>query len=433
MTPRRIGGRSAVPVAIPRVALGTAALLLLTVAAGCGPAPSGNATPSRPAPSSTASPSPSAASSARPTNSAPAFDPAAIQVSLETVTEIPGSPLGVVDAGDGSGRLFVVSQDGRIWIVKDGQRTERPFLDISDQITSGGERGLLGLAFHPGYPDDPHFYVDYTDAQGNTVVSAWTVSSDGNVADEASERALLHVGQPFPNHNGGDLVFGPDGFLYITLGDGGSGGDPQGNGQNLDTLLGKILRIDVDHPSGDKAYGVPADNPFVERDGARPEIWLTGLRNPWRISFDATTRDLWIGDVGQGAYEEIDVVRAGSGGGQNFGWNTTEGFHCFGSDNCDRTGLTEPVAEYTHDGNCSVTGGYVYRGHAHTDLVGGYFFADYCSGRVWAIDSTADEVREPTVVLESGRSISSFGEDSDGELYVTDLGGALLRLNASAR
>jgi glucose/arabinose dehydrogenase len=414
----------------------SAALAIVALAAGCGgPAPTPTGTGSAPAPSASGqSPTGSAPTSSPSTPSARPFDPASVRIELEPVADIPGSPLGIVNAGDGSGRLFVVAQAGQVWIVEDGRRNERPFLDIADQITTGGERGLLGLAFHPDFPDDPHFYVDYTDEQGNTVVSRWTVSSNPDVADAGSERVLLHVDQPFPNHNGGALQFGPDGYLYISLGDGGSGGDPQGNGQSLDTLLAKILRIDVDQPSGDRAYGIPPDNPFVDRSGARPEIWLTGLRNPWRMSFDRATGDFWIGDVGQGEYEEIDAVRAGSKGGQNFGWNTTEGFHCFRSSDCDEDGLTPPVTEYSHDGgNCSVTGGYVYRGEDHPELVGGYFFGDYCSGRMWAIDATENEVRESTVVLESGRSISSFGEDEAGELYLTDLGGALLRLTGSSR
>jgi glucose/arabinose dehydrogenase len=417
----------------PRVALFVAAVVSVAAASGCG-GPNPTATPQSAGPVASPTRSGSPADSGSPSSSATGrFDPDSIEISLEPVAEIPGSPLGVVTANDGSGRLFVLSQNGQIWIVDDGRRSDTPFLDISDQISSGGERGLLGLAFHPGYPDDPHFYVDYTDPQGDTVVSAWTLSSDANVADGDSERVLLQVDQPFPNHNGGDLVFGPDGFLYVSLGDGGSGGDPQGNGQNRGTLLGKILRIDVDHPSGDRAYGIPGDNPFVGEGRARAEIWLTGLRNPWRMSFDRANGDLWIGDVGQGSFEEIDVVRAGDGGGLNFGWNTTEGFNCFRSANCDQDGLTPPVTEYTHDGNCSVTGGYVYRGQAHPELAGGYVFADYCSGRIWAIDSSADEVREPPVVLESGRAISSFGEDEDGELYLTDHTGVLLRLNAATR
>ena len=408
-------------------------LAIVILAAACGGSTTSSPPASVPTAAATAASTPQATLATSPSQAAADFDAERIQLSLDKVADIPGSPLGVVDAGDGSGRLFVLSQEGQVWIVADGQRKEQPFLDISGQISSGGERGLLGLAFHANFPDDPRFFVDYTDEQGDTVVSSWTVSSGGDTADAASERAILRVGQPFPNHNGGALQFGPDGFLYVSLGDGGSGGDPQGNGQNRDALLGKILRIDVDHPAGDKAYGIPADNPFATKAGARPEIWVTGMRNPWRMSFDRATGDLWIGDVGQGAFEEIDVVRAGSGGGQNFGWNTMEGFHCYRSNSCDRDGLTLPVTEYTHEGNCSVSGGYVYRGTAFPDLVGGYVFADYCSGRFWAVDARENEVGEPSMVFDSGRSVSSFGEDAGGELYVTDHTGVLLRLNASSR
>jgi glucose/arabinose dehydrogenase len=235
------------------------------------------------------------------------------------------------------------------------------------------------------------------------------------------------------NHNGGAVMFGPDGYLYISTGDGGGGGDPRGNGQKVDTLLAKILRIDIDATGAGQPYSIPSDNPFVDRAGARQEIWVTGLRNPWRISFDRATGDLWIGDVGQGSFEEIDVVRAGSGGGQNFGWNTTEGFHCYPSgDPCAPEGLTPPVTEYDHDLGCSVTGGFVYRGAAYPALAGGYLFADYCSGNLWVIDAAANEVRDPRLVLESGRSISSFGEDINGEVYATDLGGQLVRLVGTA-
>jgi glucose/arabinose dehydrogenase len=351
------------------------------------------------------------------------------------VTAVPGNPLGAVASGDGTGRLFIVDKGGRVWIVADGKRAETPFLDIGSKVSTGSEQGLLGLAFHPGYPGNPRFYTDYTNANGDTVVSEWRVSTtDPNRGDPGSERILLTVDQPFPNHNGGDVVFGPDGYLYITLGDGGSGGDPQGNGQRLDTLLGKILRIDVDKAAGGRPYGIPSDNPFQGKAGAKPEIYLTGLRNPWRISFDRATRDLWIGDVGQNAYEEIDVVRAGSGGGQNFGWNRLEGFHCFPSgDSCPTDGLTPPVTEYPHPQGCSVTGGVVYRGTAFPALAGAYLLSDYCSGTIWAIDAAAAETRDPTVVGESKRSISSFGEDEAGEVYVTDLGGQLLRIVARAR
>ncbi|TMC64007.1 MAG: PQQ-dependent sugar dehydrogenase [Chloroflexi bacterium] len=259
-------------------------------------------------------------------------------------------------------------------------------------------------------------------------------AADPGHADPKSERILLTAAQPYPNHNGGDVVFGPDGDLYITLGDGGSGGDPQGNGQRLDTLLAKILRIDVDHPANGQPYGIPSDNPFLGQAGARREIYLTGLRNPWRISFDRSTHDLWIGDVGQDRFEEIDVVRSGSGGGQNFGWSLMEGFHCYPSgDPCSIPGLTPPVSEYGHALGCSVTGGVVYRGKAFSALVGAYLFSDYCSGTIWAIDAATNETRDPPIVGRTHRSISSFGEDEAGEIYVADLGGELLRVVVGPR
>ena len=272
------------------------------------------------------------------------------------------SPLEVADAGDGSGRVFVAEQAGRIRIVRGGTLAERPFLDITGRIASGGERGLLGIAFHPGYPADPRVFVDYTDKDGNTVVSSFRMTAtDPDAADPDSEVVILRVTQPFANHNGGAIKFGPDGKLYIALGDGGSGGDPQGNGQRLDTLLAKILRIDVDAATGSGAYAIPPDNPFLATAGAKPEIWLTGLRNPWRFSFDGATGDLWIGDVGQAAWEEIDVARHGAGG-LNFGWNVMEGFHCYQPSNgCDKADLTLPVAEYGHDLGCAVIGGVVVR------------------------------------------------------------------------
>ena len=247
------------------------------------------------------------------------------------------SPVDVTSARDGSGRLFVVEQEGRIRIVKDGKSAATPFLDITDRIASGGERGLLGLAFHPNFPKDPRFFVDYTDHDGNTVVSEFTVpAGTPDQADKGSEHVVLRQDQPFANHNGGAVAFGNDGMLYISFGDGGSANDPKGNGQNLGTLLAKILRIDVTTSGGATPYTVPADNPFVGKANAKPEIWLSGLRNPWRMRFDRPTGDLWIGDVGQNAWEEIDVARAGTGG-QNYGWNVMEGFHCFDPQlNCDR-------------------------------------------------------------------------------------------------
>jgi len=354
-------------------------------------------------------------------------------VALELEVVIGGleAPLDVATAGDGSGRLFVVEQAGRIRIVDEGTLGERPFLDVSARIASGGERGLLGLAFHPEFPVDPRLFVNYTDLKGDTVIAEYTLAADAARADPDSELVLLRITQPFANHNGGSVGFGPDGYLYLGMGDGGSGGDPFDNGQRLDTLLGKVLRIDVD-VEGDRAatrYEVPPDNPFVNRAGARPEIWHTGLRNPWRFRFDRATGDLWIGDVGQGAWEEIDVARAGVGG-LDLGWNRMEGSHCFPpGEDCARDGLTLPVAEYDHGSGCSVTGGVVYRGTDQPGLAGRYVFGDYCSGLIWTIDPRRDEPQQPVIALDSGRNLSSFGEDEDGELYATDIGsGELLRV-----
>jgi glucose/arabinose dehydrogenase len=418
------------PAAFRRILTVTLAIVLVTA---CGPSGSTLAPSGR-------SPSPVAGASSllgtggaagSPSVVPPAgavFDPTGLTVGLETVVEGLAAPLSITTAGDGSGRMFVVQQGGQIRIVRDGALVGKPFLDIAGRITSGGERGLLGLAFHPDYPTDPRLFVNYTDANGDTQVSSFTVDpSQPDVASADSETQLLHIAQPYANHNGGAVVFGPDGYLYVSTGDGGSGGDPRGNGQSIATLLGKILRIDVDQTAG--AYAIPPDNPFVGKADAQPEIFLYGLRNPWRMSFDRATDDLWFGDVGQGAWEEVDVARSRTSG-QNFGWNTMEGNHCFNpSDGCDRTGLTLPVAEYSHEHGCTVIGGNVYRGKAQPALVGGYFFGDYCSGTIWAIDPSSDTPRDPMVVLQGGASISSFGEDEAGELYATDIGGGrLLRL-----
>ena len=338
-------------------------------------------------------------------------------------------------AGDGSGRLFVAEQGGAIRVVDGEQLVAAPFLDLGDRILSGGERGLLGLAFHPDFPDDPRFFVNYTDDDGHTQIAAYRVDPNepGRAIDE--ETRILTIRQPYANHNGGALAFGPDGYLYIATGDGGSGGDPHGFGQSLETLLGKIVRIDVDTPSGDLQYSAPADNPFVATERAKPEIWHYGLRNPWRMSFDRATGDLWIGDVGQSSWEEVDVARAGAAG-LNFGWNRMEGNHCFRPQSgCEGPELTLPVAEYSQaDGGCTVIGGHVYRGAAQPALAGGYLFADYCSGIMWAIDAASDGPTEPFVVAETGISPSAFGEDEAGELYVTDISaGELLRVVGTAR
>jgi glucose/arabinose dehydrogenase len=370
------------------------------------------------------------ATSAETASPEPTEAPAGLR--LEAVTTGLSSPVDVVPSDDGTGRIFVVEQGGRIRVVRDGAVVEQPFLDISERLTSGGERGLLGLALHPNFPDDPRFFVDYTDLDGNTVISSFTLSLDADSADPESERALMHIAQPFPNHNGGAVVFGPDGMLYIAMGDGGSGGDPQGNGQRLDTHLAKILRIDVDVPTGQNpSYRVPPDNPFTETAGALPEIWHTGVRNPWRMRFNPANGDLWIGDVGQNAWEEIDVARSGQKG-LNFGWNTIEGFECFNpSDGCDPAGLTLPVAAYGHDLGCAVVGGVVVHDPAQSAIDGLYVFADDCSGNVWTMDPVGDERREPTLALKSGRAISAIGQAEDGAVYMVDLGsGELLRLVA---
>lgn len=358
---------------------------------------------------------------------ATAFDPASFDVRLELVADGFAQPLFLTDAGDGSGRLFVVEKGGTIRIIDDGAVVEAPFLDLTDRVLSEGyEQGLLGLAFAPDYDDSGVFYVDYTDLDGNTVVSRFSVSGDPNAADAGSEQVLLRQEQPYANHNGGMLAFGPDGYLYVSFGDGGSGGDPQGNAQRLDTWLGTILRIDVDPANvpEDQAYGIPEDNPFVDDEDALPEIWAYGLRNPWRFSFDAETGDVWIADVGQDWMEEVDYLPVDLAPGQNLGWNITEGSNCYLEEGCDTSGLLLPVLEYTHDeGGCSITGGYVYRGEAIPDLAGVYLFGDFCSGLLWGggQDASGDWVKSAPV--ETGVGISSFGEDSAGNVYVIDLEG----------
>jgi glucose/arabinose dehydrogenase len=362
---------------------------------------------------------------------APASALAGVTVAAEIAIQGLSNPVDVANAGDGSGRLFVVEQAGSILIVRNGAVLGQPFLDIHERIASGGERGLLGLAFHPDFPTDPRFFVDYTDVNGDTVVASYVVDpARPDLADPGSETILLKVTQPFANHNGGAVVFGPDGMLYIALGDGGSGGDPQGNGQRLDTLLAKILRIDVDDPTPGRPYAIPKDNPFIATPGAKPEIWLTGLRNPWRMRFDAPTRDLWIGDVGQNAWEEIDVARAGKGG-LNFGWNRMEGFHCYAPPSgCDQIGLTMPVTEYGHQDGCAVIGGVVVHDVRQGELNGGYLFGDACSDRVWVIDPTSDGPQAPVLAAQIGRTLSSIGEAEDGTVYATSLGrGELIRLS----
>ncbi len=418
---------------LPDVRLLAASGLVVVTLLGCGGGSTSPSTAPSPSTSPTTGarePSPSPTASAAPS---PELDLDRLAVTFEPVVDGLDQPLAAVHAGDGSGRLFVVEQGGRIMVVRDGRLERQPFLDIADRITAGGERGLLGLAFHPAFPDDPRLFVNYTEAEeGDTIVASYRVADPAaDRADPGTEEVLLRIDQPFANHNGGALAFGDDGYLYIATGDGGSGGDPQDNGQRLDTLLGKILRIDVDRTEGDRRYGIPPDNPYAG-GGGEPEIWHFGLRNPWRMSFDRENGDLWIGDVGQGAWEEIDVQRAGAPGGANFGWSRMEGFHCR-EDGCDEAAFTPPIAEYGHDSGCTVIGGHVYRGAAQPSLVGAYLFADYCSGRVWAIDAASDDRQQPVPVGELSGQPSSFGEDEAGEVYLTTLSaGDLLRVVADA-
>ena len=426
------------PLAVPAIL----ALVLALLVAACGQATSGASgspttseptalpTGASPAPSGSGSlPTEGPGDSPAPTSS---YDPSGVAVTAEVVVAGLADPVDIADAGDGSGRLFVVEQAGSIRVVRDGAAQERPFLDIHDRVASGGERGLLGLAFHPDFPTDPRLFVDYTDLRGNTVIASYRVDpGDPDRADPASEKVLIRITQPYPNHNGGAVQFGPDGMLYIAMGDGGSAGDPHVNGRRLDTYLAKILRIDIDGgASSGQPYAVPPDNPFLAEPGAKPEIWLTGLRNPWRIRFDRVTGDLWIGDVGQNAWEEIDVARAGAGG-LDFGWNAMEGFHCYQpSTGCDQSGLTLPVTEYDHDAGCAVIGGVVVRDPSQGRLDGGYLFGDACTDTLWLISPIGDERRPPVIVAKLGRTLSSIGETEDGAVYATSLDrGELLRLS----
>ena len=339
------------------------------------------------------------------------------------------SPLDLQSVREDRERVYVVEQGGRIRVVRNGQLQAAAFLDVSDRISSGGERGLLGLAFHPRFAQNRRFFVNYTDPRGDTRISEFLAAS-ADAADASTERVLVRAAQPFSNHNGGGLAFGSDGYLYIGLGDGGSGGDPLGNGQRLDTLLGKMLRIDVD---GVAPYAVPADNPFRSIPGAQPEIWAFGLRNPFRFSFDRATGDLYVGDVGQNAVEEVDFAGPRVGG-QNYGWNLTEGSACYSpSSGCNKAGITMPVYEYDHSQGCSITGGVVYRGCRMPDLAGTYFFGDYCRGFVRSFRSAggqATDVRQWS--LTGINSVSSFGLDADGEVYVVDYDGEVYRLEPAS-
>lgn len=358
-------------------------------------------------------------------------EPVSLVPSFELVLDGFDQPLFVTGAGDDSGRLFVVEKTGHVWTVEGGERTE-VFLDLSEVVSTESEQGLLGIAFSPSFAEDGVFFASYTRADGTSVLSRYLAS--GDTADPTSEQVLLTQAQPFKNHNGGMIAFGPDGYLYYGLGDGGSGGDPQGNGQNLSTLLGTIMRLDVlrdGNMSATKPYGIPDDNPFVGRADARPEIWAWGLRNPWRFSFDGQTGDLWIGDVGQSAWEEIDFQPADSVGGENYGWNLLEGTHPYPPDGAMPAGdFTAPIVEYDRDAGKSVTGGYVYRGTAIPGLAGTYLYGDFVDGRIWALVRAEDGKVENRLLAQTHFQIASFGEDDLGELYVVDFAGAVYRLVA---
>ncbi|MCX6612794.1 MAG: PQQ-dependent sugar dehydrogenase, partial [Acidobacteria bacterium] len=335
------------------------------------------------------------------------------QVRLERIATSISLCTDIQSARDGSGRLFLVRQDGTIAIWRAGQVLQRPFLDIRSKVSTGGERGLLGLAFPPNYKEKKWFYVNYTDRGGATVIARYQlVGSDPDLADPANERIVLTIPQPFANHNGGQIQFGPDGMMYIGMGDGGDANDPQGNGQNKRSLLGKMLRIDTE--SNLARYEIPPDNPFVGDASYRPEIWALGLRNPWRFSFDRSTGDLYIGDVGQDRWEEIDFQPRSSKGGENYGWVTMEGNVCVRA-GCNQSGLTLPVLVYPHSIGESITGGYVYRG--------AYYYGDFISGKIWALRRQGSQwVNELAYDGGSSFSISTFGLDEEGELYVAKYG-----------
>ncbi len=346
------------------------------------------------------------------------------------------NPLYLTTADDGSGRLFVVEQTGYILIIEDGEWDLTPFLDLSGELTpdvfQGGytERGLIGLVFHPEYEENGYFWVHYINREGNQVISRFSVSEDDpNRADRDSEVVYLTFEDVFDNHNGGQLAFGPDDMLYIGIGDGGNLGDPLGHGQDNSVYFGKMLRVDVDRI--EDRYVVPASNPFSGEDGYRSEIWATGLRNPWRFSFDSETGDLYIGDVGESAWEEINFQPADSTGGENYGWSHFEGEGVFAAEQPEPTEPVFPVAGYSHSEGCSITGGYVYRGEALPELDGIYFYGDYCNGRMWTTFRDEDGEWQINPFHETERQISSFGLDGNGELYMVDYKGGIYKLVAA--
>jgi glucose/arabinose dehydrogenase len=370
-----------------------------------------------------------------------AFDPSAVALGFSRVTPTHtySKPVLVTHAGDNSGRLFIVEQTGRVRIVtREGTLLSTPFIDLTASVSKGSEQGLLGLAFHPGFRTNGKVYVNFTTTSGDTAINEYRVTTAGaNTVNRATGRRVITIDQPYSNHNGGHIAFGPDGYLYAGMGDGGGAGDPENRAQNLNSLLGKMLRLGVNTTSG---YTISPSNPYVGKTG-RDEIWSRGLRNPWRWSFDRATGDLWIGDVGQGRYEEVNRNRAsaGSGKGANYGWRVMEGRHCYSpATGCSTTGKQLPLIEYSHavgdhtvEDNCSVTGGYVYRG-PQAILQGAYLYGDFCSGRVWAIPATSTS-GSATQMANLASNVTSFGENQAGDVYVTTHGGAVYRIVGSQK
>ncbi len=357
-----------------------------------------------------------------------AFVPGNIHLTFSRIARNLSRPVFITHSGDNNGRLFIVEQTGRIRVIRKGVLQSTPFLDLRSKVsTGGGEQGLLGLAFHPDYKTNGKFYVDYTDRAGDTVIAEYRRSSTNASLASPTAKLVLKIDQPYANHNGGMLAFGSDRLLYVGMGDGGSGGDPGNRAQNRNSLLGKILRLNIDTR---KTYVVPPTNPYVGRTG-NDLVWAYGLRNPWRFSFDRLTHDLWIGDVGQDRYEEIDRSTAPNAGkGVNYGWRQLEAYQCYNpSTGCNWTGKTKPMAAYSHSLGCSVTGGYVYRGSTYADLAGVYLFADYCSGRIWGLNAAGANTQTAVLLNDTPFQISSFGEDQAGNVYVVDYGaGAVWRL-----
>ena len=380
-------------------------------------------------------------------SSAPVSDGALTTAAAFTLTLTPfksgfASPVFMTSAHDGSGRLFVAEQGGRVKVIsRDGTVLPAPLLDLSARVSKGTEQGLLGLAFHPNFRTNGKFYVDFTNLAGDTVINEYRLSPPSSNRVTLPGRRIIKIDQPYVNHNGGDIAFGPDGFFYIGMGDGGSGGDPGNRAQSRNTLLGKILRINVNGHTATRGYLIPSSNPYVGRAG-RDEIWSYGLRNPWRFSIDPATGALWIGDVGQNRFEEVDRSLRGiykvGGRGRNYGWRVLEGRHCFiPATGCSRIGKTMPLIEYAHDNpnttddNCAVTGGYVYRGNAYPLLRGQYVYGDFCSGRIWTISAGASPLVKPTLRLDTSLAISSFALNGGGELFVLSLDGGIYRVGAT--